>query len=193
MTTKRNRQWVRTLAFAVAGFGAGAVFGGGRFVRTYDWETEWQIDAPLPEVYHAMTDPEEQFRWWPNLIIKRVTSIPGTSEGHTLVGEIHQTGSAGRLAPPFQLVSSMTALEKDRRSRSIVSGDLVGVMESFFSPRADGGTRIVFYWYVRVHNPLLNALGGVLEPSFRASHDRFMCDGEVGLQAYCQQRLPVAI
>jgi len=66
-------------------------------------------------------------------------------------------------------------------------------METFFYSRADGGTRIVFYWYLRVHNPLLNALGGVLEPSIRASHDRFMRDGEVGLQAYCQQRLPVAI
>ena len=75
--------------------------------------------------------------------------------------------------------------------RSIVSGTLVGVMETFFYPREEGGTRVVFYWYVRVHNPLLNALGKVFEPSFRASHDRFMRDGEAGLQAYCQQRLLV--
>jgi hypothetical protein len=82
-------------------------------------------------------------------------------------------------------------LEQDRRMRSIISGDLVGVMETLFSPGADGGTRIDFYWYVRVHNPLLNALGGALEQSFRASHDRFMSDGETGLQAYCQQHLLV--
>jgi hypothetical protein len=123
--------------------------------------------------------------------VRNVFAIPGSSGGHTLEGEIHQTGSAGRLAPPFQLVLKMTALEQDRRTRSIVSGDLVGVMETFFYPGEGGGTRIVFYWYVRVHNPLLNALGKILEPSFRASNDRFMRDGEAGLQAYCQQCLLV--
>ncbi len=191
MATKRTSQWVRALATAVVGFGAGTVFGGGGFVRTYDWKTEWHIDAPLPDVYHAMTALTVQYSWWTGMIVKRVTPIPGSSEGHILEGEIHQTGSPGRLAPPFQLVSRITALEQDRRMRSIVSGTLVGVMETFFYPREEGGTRVVFYWYVRVHNPLLNALGKVLEPSFRASHDRFMRDGEAGLQAYCQQRLLV--
>jgi uncharacterized protein YndB with AHSA1/START domain len=126
MATKRTSQWVRALASAVVGFGAGTVFGGGGFVRTYDWKTEWHIDAPLPDVYHAMTDPEVQYTWWTGLSIKHVTSIPGNSEGHMMEGEIHQTGSAGRLAPPFQLVSRITALEQDRRMRSIVSGTLVG-------------------------------------------------------------------
>ena len=191
MATKRTSQWVRTLATAVVGFGAGTVFGGGGFVRTYDWKMEWHIDAPLPEVYHAMSDPTVQYSWWPSVIVKRITPIPGSSEGHILEGEIHQPGIPGRLAPPFQLVERITVLEQDRRMRSIVSGDLVGVMETFFYPQEDGGTRIVFYWYVRVHNPLLNALGKVLEPSFKASNDRFMSDGEAGLQAYCQQRLLV--
>ncbi len=139
MATKRTSQWVRALASAVVGFGAGTVFGGGGFVRTYDWKTEWHIDAPLPDVYHAMTALTVQYSWWTGMIVKRVTPIPGSSEGHILEGEIHQTGSPGRLAPPFQLVSRITALEQDRRMRSIVSGTLVGVMETFFYPREEGG------------------------------------------------------
>ena len=35
----------------VVGFAVGAIFGGGRMVRVYDWDTEWNIDAPLPDVY----------------------------------------------------------------------------------------------------------------------------------------------
>jgi hypothetical protein len=68
--------------------------------------------------------------------------------------------------------------------RTIVTGDLVGVLETLLYSRPDGGTRIVYHWYVRVHNPVLNVLGFVFEPMFRASHDHVMKEGEAGLQRY---------
>lgn len=38
---------------------------------------------------------------------------------------------------------------------------------------------------MRVTNPVLNALGYVLELVFRKSHDHVVRDGEAGLRVYC--------
>ena len=47
MSRRKNTHWVRPLALAALGFGTGAIFGGGKLVRVYDWQTEWRIDAPF--------------------------------------------------------------------------------------------------------------------------------------------------
>ena len=78
----------------------------------------------------------------------------------------------------------MTEIEPQRRWRQIVTGDLAGVLETHFFTRLDGGSRIVYNWYVRVTNPALNLAGYFLEPMFRASHDHVMREGEAGLQRH---------
>jgi hypothetical protein len=45
MSTDKHTNWIRPLALAALGFGAGAIFGGGKLVRAYDWQTAWTIDA----------------------------------------------------------------------------------------------------------------------------------------------------
>jgi len=94
-----------------------------------------------------------------------------------------------RLAPPFKIVATTIDIEKERRLRTVVTGNLVGILETLLYSRPDGGTRVIYHWYVRVHNPVLNILGFVLEPLFRASHDHVMKEGAVGLQRYCQEIL----
>lgn len=61
-----------------------------------------------------------------------------------------------RRTPPFRI-------------RAVVSGDLVGVLDTLLYDRPEGGARVVFHWYVRVRNHILNALGYVAEPMFRMS------------------------
>jgi uncharacterized membrane protein YoaK (UPF0700 family) len=58
MSKEKNTNWIRSLTFAALGFGVGAIIGGGKLVRVYDWETEWNIDAPLSTVYKVLTTPE---------------------------------------------------------------------------------------------------------------------------------------
>jgi uncharacterized protein YndB with AHSA1/START domain len=177
--------WIRPLALAAVGFGIGAVFGGGRLVRVYDWETEWNIDAPLSDVYRVMTTPEEQHKWWPSMQVAHVEPVAGYPDGRIIEYHVKQAASVARLAPPFKIIADTRDVEKERRLRSVVTGDLVGVLETLLYSRPDGGTRIVYHWYVRVHNPVLNLLGFLYEPVFRASHDHVMQEGEAGLQRYC--------
>ncbi|MBF6590682.1 MAG: SRPBCC family protein [Ktedonobacterales bacterium] len=177
-------------SLAMAGFAVGAIVGGGRLVRTYDWETEWRIAAPRAEVFRILTTPEEQYHWWPSMRVVRAAPLPGNPDGRIITYAVRQASSVARLAPPFRIRTITGESESERRIRTVVSGDLVGVLETLLADWPDdGGTRVVFHWYVRVRNPILNLFGFVAEPMFRASHDHVMREGEAGLQRYCAERL----
>ncbi|GAC1300083.1 MAG: hypothetical protein NVSMB27_40430 [Ktedonobacteraceae bacterium] len=191
MSKRKNTNWIRPLALAALGFGAGAIFGGGKLVRVYDWETEWTIDAPLSTVYQALTTPEEQDKWWPSMRVHRVTPLANIPDGRMIEYRVQQAQSVARLVPPFKIIGVTADIEKEHRLRTVVSGDLVGVLETLLYSRPDGGTRIVYHWYVRVHNPVLNALGFLFEPMFRASHNHVMEEGEAGLRRYCTENVRV--
>ena len=191
MSRDKNTIWIRSLALAALGFGAGAIFGGGKLVRAYDWQTEWNIDAPLSTVYKALTTPEEQDKWWPSMRVHRVTPLANIPNGRTIEYRVQQAQSVARLVPPFKITGVTADIEKERRLRTQVTGDLVGILETLLFSRPDGGTRIVYHWYVRVHNPVLNALGFLFEPMFGASHDHVMEEGEAGLQRYLTKNISV--
>ncbi|HCI80808.1 MAG TPA: hypothetical protein DHW02_14080 [Ktedonobacter sp.] len=188
MSTGKWAQWRGLLTCAAIGFGSGAVFGGSRLVRVYDWTTEWLIDAPLATVYKVLTTPEEQQFWWPSMVVQQVTPLADVSDGYSIEYRVKQATSVARFAPPFKIVSVTRDIEKGRRLRSVVSGDLVGVLETLFYSRPDGGTRIVYHWYVRVHHPVLNVIGFFMASVFQTSHDHVMKEGEAGLQRYCQNK-----
>ncbi len=177
------------LVGAAVGFAVGAIVGGGMLPRIYDWTTEWNIDAPRAEVFRILSAPEEQRHWWPSMIVERVEPIPDNPDGRVITYRVLQAPSVRRVAPPFILVSTIGDVARDRRTRAVVTGDLAGVLETLLYDRPDGGTRILYHWYTRVTNPLLNALGFVMTPVFRASHDHVMREGEAGLQAYYAARL----
>src|SRR5947209_5998121 len=101
MARDKNENWLRPLAFAAVGFGVGAVLGGGRMARVYDWKTEWNIDAPLPQIYAILTTPEEQYKWWPSMAVQSVTPLPAVPDGRKIVYRVKQAESVARLSPPF--------------------------------------------------------------------------------------------
>lgn len=183
----RTTFWRRAIPYVALGFAAGAIFGGGKLVRVYDWETEWLVDAPLPVVHKILTTPEEQYRWWPSMKVHRVTPFGGPGDGYRIEYRVQQAPEVARFAPPFKIIATTTDIEKERRLRTVVTGDLVGILETLLYSRAEGGTRVFYHWYVRVQNPVLNVLGFLFEPLFRASHDHVMNEGEAGLQQYCRE------
>ena len=192
MAARNIEGWKRAivpLTGAAIGFAVGAIVGGGKLVRIYDWTTEWNIDAPRAEVARILNTPEEQHHWWPSMVVEDVTPLPEIPDGRIVTYRVLQAPSVRKIAPPFILVSTTSDVEQDRRSRAVVTGDLAGILETLLYDRPDGGTRIVYHWYTRVTNPVMNALGFIIEPVFRASHDHVMREGEAGLQAYCAMRL----
>lgn len=187
--SERWKRFVAPLAGAVVGFAVGAIVGGGKLVRIYDWTTEWTIDAPRSEVFRVLSTPEEQRHWWPSMVVERVEPIPDNPDGRIITYRVLQAPSVRRIAPPFILVSTIADVEHDRRTRAVVTGDLAGVLDTLLYDRPDGGTMVIFHWYTRVTNPVMNALGFVMTPVFRASHDHVMREGEAGLRTYLVARL----
>ncbi|MBA2783624.1 MAG: hypothetical protein H0T74_12025 [Rubrobacteraceae bacterium] len=89
---------IERVTFAL-GVLAGALIGG-RAIKAYDWRTEWNISAPLPVVYEAMTSRAAVREWWPDMEL--------VEDGRTddlRVGQ-HRIfpGEAGRHAHHVQLV-----------------------------------------------------------------------------------------
>lgn len=174
----------------LVGTAAGLIAGawvGGSLVKVYDWTTDWRIDAPRADVYRALTTPEANQRWWPSMLVERIEPQRERQGWSTVQYQVIQAPSVRRVAPPFRIRVETTDMEAERRTRAVVTGDLAGVLETLYSDLPDGGTRVVFHWYVRVTNPLLNALGYLAEPMYRMSHDHVMREGEAGLRAHLRE------
>jgi len=174
----------------VAAIGAGMGFlVGSRMVKTYDWRSEWLIPASLPLVYEAMTSREALRQWWASMELVEYDEGDEIRVGSEVSFRVHQAPRVAHLAPPFNIHCVYTDVEPQRRLRQVVTGDLSGVLETLFREDAEeSGTRVRFNWYVRVTNPILNALGYVAEPVYRHSHDTVMQEGERGLGEYCARR-----
>ena len=181
---RKNRLW-HLGATGALGAGVGLLIGG-RLVKTYDWRTEWSIPVPLPIVYEAMTSRSALLRWWPSM-----QPVGDALDGELRAGSridfsVHQAPEVAPLAPPFRIHCLYTDVEPERRLREVVTGDLSGVLETFFGQDPNGTTtRVTFNWYVRVTNPALNLLGYVAERAYRHSHESVMREGEEGLRRYC--------
>jgi uncharacterized protein YndB with AHSA1/START domain len=174
------------------GAGAGLMMGS-HMVSTYDWRTEWFIPAPLPVVYGAMTSREALRRWWPVMELVDEGGKDELGAGSSVSFLVHQAPEIARLAPPFRIRCVYTDVEPERMLREVVTGDLSGVLLTLFREYPDGsGTRVTFNWYVRVTNPMLNALAYLIERVYRHSHESVMRAGEVGLSEYCATRFTAA-
>ena len=185
----KNASIGRLCAAGTIGVGAGLLMGG-RMVKMYDWRTDWFVPAPLPVVYEAMTSREALRRWWPVMELVDEGGRDELGVGSSVTFRVHQAPEIARLAPPFRIHCVYTDVEPERRLREVVTGDLSGVLETLFREDSDGtGTRVTFNWYVRVTNPVLNALGYLIERMYRHSHDSVMRAGEIGLSDYCAARV----
>jgi uncharacterized protein YndB with AHSA1/START domain len=176
-----------TLLFTTGLICAGAgLLAGSRTVKTYDWRTEWFIPAPVPVVYEALTSRSAVRQWWPSMEVVDDGGEDKLRVGSSVDFSVHQAPEVARLAPPFVIHCVYTDVERERRLREVVTGDLTGVLETLFD-EVPGGTRVTFNWYVRVTNPVLNLLGYVAERVYRHSHDSVMTEGEEGLRRYCAE------
>ena len=109
--------------------------------------------------------------------------------GSSVAFRVHQAPEVARLAPHFGIHCLYTDVEPNWRLREVVTGDLSGVLETLFrEDRGRSGTYVTFNWYVRVTNPILNALGYFAGHVYRHSHDSVMKAGESGLIDYCGRR-----
>ena len=140
---------------------------------TYEFHTEWQLQAPVAEVYDVLADVENYPQWWPQ--VQAARRIDATS------GELRC-----RSMLPYELVFVMRREVEDPTAgvlRASLTGDLVGSSQWTISGNGDG-TLAVFDEEVAVGHGAVHLASRFVRPLLRLNHDHMMRSGERGLRTH---------
>ena len=138
----------------------------------YMFETDWELTAPIEQVFEVLSHPEEFESWWPS-----VTTSALVSEG-----DADGVGARARYTIKSPLLYKMTfdvktiEVERPNRLRMVVRGDLVGTGTFLLEP-AGTGTRVRFNWHVATTKGWMNAAAMVAKTLLAWAHDRVMLEG----------------
>jgi uncharacterized protein YndB with AHSA1/START domain len=147
----------------------------------YVFIDEWDVDAPIEAVYHALADARTYPDWW-----KRVY-IAVEADGPPEVGAVSKQEFKGQL--PYHLNTTSTIVKADPpHSFSVdVVGDLTG-KGVWTLTETDGKVHIHFDWRVLADRPLLRYLTPILRPLFRHNHNWSIKRAIEGLEPYARSQ-----
>jgi uncharacterized protein YndB with AHSA1/START domain len=135
----------------------------------YSFITVWRVEAPIEQVWEAISHPSEWPSWWRG--VEQVTELAlGNENG---LGARHRYTWKSRL--PYRLTLEIESVEVDRPHRlvGIATGDLTG-RGCWTLSESDGLTTAQFDWNVRTTKPWMNVLAPLLRPAFAWNHDIVM-------------------
>ena len=141
--------------------------------RHYVFHSEWDVDAPIEDVFAVLHDQSTYSSWWPE-----VREVREVDHDHHFVRT--------RSLLPYWLEFTSEVQVDDHAGYVLearLNGDLVGTVRWTLSPRA-GGTHIDYDQEVETNKRLLNVLAPVARPAFRANHALMMRNGRRGLQTF---------
>ena len=142
-------------------------------LRRYVFHSEWDIDAPVDDVYAVIRDQRTYIHWWKE--IREATDL-GSDTCRFRV----------RSSLPIYLEFTASLEEEDRDQGLLVArltGDLEGFVRWQQSPRG-AGTHISYDQEVLTNKLLINVLSPIARPAFRANHWLMMRNGEKGLNTF---------
>jgi uncharacterized protein YndB with AHSA1/START domain len=152
--------------------------------REYVFVDEWDVRAPMEQVFDALADGRTYPAWW------RPVYIAVEADGPPAVGSVSRQHFKGKL--PYHLHTTSEIIEYDppRRVVAEVEGDLRGRGVWTLTDRGDGATHVRFDWTVFADRKLLRTLTPVLRPAFRANHNWAIARAMEGLEPYARKTTP---
>lgn len=150
----------------------------------YCFVSEWEVAAPVAEVWSAILNSQDWPKWWPG--VRRVMPVqPGGSAG---TGDVRRY--AMRSALPYTLEFDMEVMEIAPRERlqGMARGEVEGIGVWTFSA-SERGCRARYRWDVRTVPLWMNLIAPVARPLIKWNHDRIMTAGARGLARHLQARL----
>ncbi len=147
--------------------------------REYVFVDEWDVRAPIEEVFEAVADARTYPAWW------KPVYIAVEADGPPDVGCVSRQHFKGRLPYTLKITSSIVRLERPREVEAHVDGDLSG-RGIWTLTDEDGGVHIRFDWRVNADRALLRYLSPVLRPAFRWNHNWAIARAMEGLEPYAQ-------
>lgn len=151
----------------------------------YVWHSDWFVDAPVDQVWKALSRPEDWPRWWPFLASVRDLA-PGDGRG---VGALRHFEWRTRL--PYRVRLDMETLEV--APGHLLSARAGGDAEGLGTWRLLGlgkHTRVAYEWRIRLDRPWMRRLAPLLAPLFKWNHDAVMAAGQAGLRRFLAGERP---
>lgn len=142
----------------------------------YSFVTNWQLKAPVEEVWNTIYNSLEWPQWWKGL--ESVTEIQ-QNDASGLNGSRKYTWKS---VMPYQLTFTLrlTEMELYKRLKGIATGELEGTGEWFFTEH-NGITEVTYHWNIITTKKWMNNLAFLLKPFFRFFHNTVMHWGGKGL------------
>lgn len=150
----------------------------------YHFLEDWFLEAPLDEVWWAISRVNTYTRWWKPVYLEAEGLDCG---GPPRVGGRTRILAKGFLPYRLRFTTETTALEPPRRLEFRARGDFVG--RGCWTLKEDrGGTVATLEWEPIVEKPFVKELSFLLKPVFRWNHRWTMKWGERGLRIYLAGR-----
>jgi uncharacterized protein YndB with AHSA1/START domain len=149
----------------------------GDHMASYAFVTEWEIAAPIDQVWSVIVDPASWPQWWRGVRSTRELAH-GDARG---LGGVWRYEWRSYL--PYSLVFDMrvTAIVPPYLLEGRASGQLDGEGRWRLSETATG-THVRYEWNVRTTEWWMNLLSPIARPAFAWNHDVVMRWGQEGLR-----------
>jgi len=142
----------------------------------YSFTTLWRVDAPIEDVWDAISESEHWPEWWEG--VESVVDLePGRDDG---VGKLQR--HVWKSVLPYRVSFDMRVVTVDTGATlvGIANGELAGEGRwSIF--REPGATAVRYQWNVRTTRSWMNAVAPVGRPVFAWNHNVVMRQGGEGL------------
>ena len=142
----------------------------------YPLLTIWQIEAPIEEVWEAISHADRWPSWWKG--VEKVEQLePGDEHG---IGRVIRSTWKSKL--PYRLVfeSRTVTVQKPHTIEVEAIGELEG-SGCWQLSQVGSITEVRYYWDVRTTKWWMNLLATVARPLFRWNHNVVMAQGGEGL------------
>ena len=150
----------------------------------YEFETVWQLRAPLAKVWDAIVDIERWPVWWRGVERVRVRNR-GDAQGVGASGELTWRS---RLPYALTFETEVVRIEPMTLIEARANGELSGTGTWRFDEHA-GVTSVRYTWRVETTRWWMNLLAPVARPVFRWNHDHLMRSGGAGLARMLEAEL----
>ena len=151
--------------------------------RRFVYVTQWRLDAPIEQVWEALSDVEAWPSWWPH--VREVRTLhPGAANG---LGSVRRLRWSSRLPYGFALQVTTTEVRAPFRLEGRATGDMAGT--GVWTLARDGaGTRVRYVWTLELHTRWMRLAAPFMAPVFRWNHEGVMRSGGQGLARHLALR-----
>ncbi|QOR37757.1 polyketide cyclase [Billgrantia diversa] len=145
-------------------------------MASFEFDTAWDLDAPIEAVFDALTDSLHWPDWWPGL--EDVREIEAGDEHG--IGRTQCFVWKSRLGYYLRFHIRITRVRSPWLIEGKASGDVAGI-GSWQLHEQQKGTRIRYLWQVRTARPWMGLLARVARPLVVWNHHVMMREGRAGL------------